>query len=84
MINKNPDILMDKICRSCMCESENMKNVFEPKEVVEGQQLQLSEMLMACASVEVLYVVWYKKCSIKDVIIGFYWRWSSCFSMLYM
>lgn len=53
MINKDPDILMDKICRSCMCESENMKNVFEQEQTLEGQHLQLSQMLMACAAVEV-------------------------------
>lgn len=54
MINKEPEVLMDKICRSCMCETEeHMKNVFESK----GQTLQISEMLMACAAIQVIFLV---------------------------
>lgn len=53
MINKEREITMDRICRSCMSESENMKNVFESRDIKGGQDIVLAEMLMACASVEV-------------------------------
>lgn len=53
MINKDTDVLMEKICRSCMSEKEDMKNVFETSETVMGQTLKIFEMLMACATVQV-------------------------------
>lgn len=53
MINKETDLIMQKICRSCMCESTEMKSVFETKEAAEGKTLQIADMLMACASIQV-------------------------------
>ncbi|XP_001809587.2 zinc finger protein ZFP2 [Tribolium castaneum] len=50
MINKTTELVIDKICRSCMCQNENMRNVFDSKEL-GGQTLQLAEMLMDCAAV---------------------------------
>ena len=43
---------MDKVCRSCMCEVSDMRNVFETVAAIDGH-FQIAEMLMACASVEV-------------------------------
>lgn len=57
MINKETEIVMQKICRSCMCESTEMRSVFETKEPEEGQILQIAEMLMACTSIQVSYDV---------------------------
>ncbi|KAJ8970681.1 hypothetical protein NQ317_012363 [Molorchus minor] len=54
MINKETGLVIDKICRSCMCENENMHSVFENKTEAGGSSsVLLSEMLTACASVEV-------------------------------
>lgn len=53
MINKEIELIIDKICRCCMCENENMHNVFENKKDTQGSSVLLSEMLMACVSVEV-------------------------------
>jgi hypothetical protein len=52
MINKSTELVIDKICRSCMCQDENMRNLFDSKEL-GGQTLQLAEILMDCASVVV-------------------------------
>jgi hypothetical protein len=53
MINKSTELVIDKICRSCMCQDENMRNLFDSKEL-GGQTLQLAEILMDCASVVVI------------------------------
>ncbi|KAF5269165.1 hypothetical protein FQR65_LT02465 [Abscondita terminalis] len=53
MINKDTQLIMQKICRSCMCESSEMRSVFETKGAVEGE-IQLAEMLMACTSIQIL------------------------------
>lgn len=52
MINKATELVIDKICRSCMCQNESMRNVFDSRELA-GQTVQISEMLMDCAAVEV-------------------------------
>lgn len=54
MINKVTEVLMDKVCRTCMSEKEDMKNVFEFSETIKGQTLKIAEMLMACASIQVV------------------------------
>ncbi|CAG9865144.1 unnamed protein product [Phyllotreta striolata] len=55
MINKESDLMIDKICRCCMCENEDMQNMFEKKsdEGTDDCNALLSDMLAACASVEV-------------------------------
>ncbi|KAK4879195.1 hypothetical protein RN001_007341 [Aquatica leii] len=53
LINKDTQLIMQKICRSCMCESTEMRNVFETKEAEEGE-IQLAEMLMACTSIQIM------------------------------
>ncbi|KAJ8920878.1 hypothetical protein NQ315_015671 [Exocentrus adspersus] len=55
MINKEIDLVVDKICRCCMCENENMHSVFEGNKEAEDSSIPLSEMLMACASIEVVF-----------------------------
>lgn len=55
MINKEADVLMDKICRACMLEKEDMKDVFESSETVNSHTVKIADMLMACASVQVKY-----------------------------
>ncbi|KAJ8960775.1 hypothetical protein NQ318_020069 [Aromia moschata] len=56
MIDKELGLIVDKICRCCMTENENMHNLFENKPHIEGScSVLLSEMLIACASVEVLF-----------------------------
>uniref|UniRef100_A0A1Y1LA66 Protein krueppel n=1 Tax=Photinus pyralis TaxID=7054 RepID=A0A1Y1LA66_PHOPY len=52
MINKETQLIMQKICRSCMCEGTDMKSVFEAKAAEEGQIL-LADMLMACTSIQI-------------------------------
>lgn len=57
MINESTKITMEKICRSCMNECDDMKNLYSSRECEdsdEGQNLKLADMLMACASVKVL------------------------------
>lgn len=39
---------LDKICRICMCEANNMKKIFSPAE-------NISKILMSCSSVIVKY-----------------------------
>lgn len=54
MINKEIELIIDKICRCCMCENENMHTLFEDADNSnESAMVSLSEMLNACASVEV-------------------------------
>ncbi|KAG5885376.1 hypothetical protein JTB14_023763 [Gonioctena quinquepunctata] len=53
MINKEVELMIDKICRCCMCANENMHNMFEIKGDSDEQTLLLSDMLVACASIEV-------------------------------
>lgn len=54
MINKDTIMVMQKTCRSCMSESTDMRNLFETKEAEERPPVLLAEMLMACASIQVL------------------------------
>lgn len=54
MINKETDLLIDKLCRCCMCEKENMHNIFEGSGNSKEAMVSLSEMLITCADVEVL------------------------------
>lgn len=54
MINKEIELIIDKLCRCCMCENENMHTLFQEAENSnESTMVSLSEMLKACASVEV-------------------------------
>lgn len=54
MINKEDELIIDKLCRCCMCENENMHNLFETvSKSHESTMVSLSEMLIACVSVEV-------------------------------
>ncbi|KAL3282633.1 hypothetical protein HHI36_005808 [Cryptolaemus montrouzieri] len=53
MSEKSGQVDINKICRSCMGTNETMQNVFENKEYFKDNKLQLAEMLMACASVQV-------------------------------
>lgn len=46
-------MIVDKLCRSCMCESTNAKNLFETKNAFGDQTHIVADMFMACASVEV-------------------------------
>lgn len=45
---------IDKICRTCLSEEENMRPLFiiHP---ADGETIRLSEMLMSCASVQVRF-----------------------------
>ncbi|CAH1100518.1 unnamed protein product [Psylliodes chrysocephalus] len=56
MINKESDIMIDKICRCCMCENEDMQNMFEKnnEEGAHDSNTLLSEMLVLVASIEVV------------------------------
>lgn len=47
-----PIFVMDKICRSCMNESAEMQSLFERMNVA-GLETQVSDVLMACVSVQV-------------------------------
>ncbi|KAG5883225.1 hypothetical protein JTB14_011417 [Gonioctena quinquepunctata] len=46
-------ISIDKICRTCLSEASNMRSVFSIEEST-GENLRLFEMLIACASVQVM------------------------------
>lgn len=52
-------ITMSKICRSCMNESSDLQSIFAKLEMV-GLETQLSEMLTACASIQVSYRLIFK------------------------
>ncbi|XP_018333380.1 zinc finger protein 678 isoform X2 [Agrilus planipennis] len=52
MIMKNCDANMEKVCRTCMSVSSEMRSVFD-KDVSNGQAIQLSDMVMACAEVQI-------------------------------
>lgn len=49
MINKETPVSFDKICRSCMGEEKQLRSVYDTNSTV-----QLAEMIMACASVQVV------------------------------
>ncbi|KAJ8960777.1 hypothetical protein NQ318_020071 [Aromia moschata] len=74
MVDK--ELRIDKICRCCMGENEDMLNLFENKQDIEGStSVLLSEMLTACASVEVLFGdgLPYNLCdSCKDKLLNAY------------
>ncbi|XP_019757245.1 zinc finger protein 91 isoform X3 [Dendroctonus ponderosae] len=53
MIPKDIQLMIDKICRSCMCESGDMRNVFEKCLELAEDGLLICDMLMACSEVEV-------------------------------
>ncbi|CAH1127829.1 unnamed protein product [Ceutorhynchus assimilis] len=58
MIPDDVQLMIDKICRSCMCESAEMQNVFEKSIGFDAKEsgdhdLLLRDMLMSCAAVEV-------------------------------
>lgn len=53
MINKEIELIIDKLCRCCMCENENMHSLFAESNSNESTIVSLSEMLKACTSVEV-------------------------------
>ncbi|KAK9879799.1 hypothetical protein WA026_006859 [Henosepilachna vigintioctopunctata] len=53
MIEKSEQIDINNICRSCMGTNAKMQNVFENKEYFKNNKMQLADMLMACASVQV-------------------------------
>lgn len=54
MINKEDELIIDKLCRCCMCENEDMHNLFEAtSNSNKSTMVSLSEMLIACASIEV-------------------------------
>lgn len=54
MIPEDIQLMIDKICRSCMCESEEMHNVFERTSGPADDTMLLSDMLMACASIQIM------------------------------
>lgn len=49
MINKDSNLCMDKICRSCMTESTDMRSVYDSS----TESLQFADMIMACTTVQV-------------------------------
>ncbi|XP_060518898.1 zinc finger protein 84-like isoform X2 [Cylas formicarius] len=51
MIPEDIQSMLDKICRSCMCEREEMNNIFEKN---GGETMLLSDMLMACTSLVIV------------------------------
>lgn len=51
MITEEIELIIDKLCRCCMCENENMHNLFNSSS--ESTFVSLSEMLQVCASVDV-------------------------------
>lgn len=54
MINKEVELMIDKLCRCCMCKHESMHNLFDgTNNTHEAKTVSLSDMLIACASVEV-------------------------------
>lgn len=46
-------LMIDKICRSCMCEKAEMQDVFKKTLGEDEDALLLCDALMACAAVEV-------------------------------
>ncbi|KAF2904320.1 hypothetical protein ILUMI_01848 [Ignelater luminosus] len=56
-INKDmtvPTIQVDQICRICLSKEGIMKSVFSTVDNVSGELTKISEMLMSCASVQVI------------------------------
>lgn len=49
MINKDTNLCMDKICRSCMTESTEMRSVYDASE----ESIRFADMIMACTTVQV-------------------------------
>lgn len=54
MINKDSALPMDKICRSCMTEGPEMRSLYEQ---ANTESIQFAEMIMACTTVQVKYLV---------------------------
>ncbi|XP_066260460.1 zinc finger protein 420-like [Euwallacea similis] len=53
MIPESVNPIIDKICRSCMREGDEMQNVFEKTIGKEDDAMLLCDVLMACAAVEI-------------------------------
>lgn len=53
MISEDIQLMIDKICRSCMCQRAEMYNVFEKSAGSSDEPMLLSDMLTACTSLEV-------------------------------
>ncbi|XP_076254107.1 uncharacterized protein LOC143192574 isoform X2 [Rhynchophorus ferrugineus] len=54
MISEDIQLMIDKICRSCMCQRAEMYNVFEKTAGSTDEPILLSDMLTACTSLEVV------------------------------
>lgn len=50
---------IDKICRTCLSDNGDMKSIFSLDETL-GENARIFEMLMSCASVQVLSDYFYK------------------------
>lgn len=57
MINKDSPLPMDKICRSCMTEGPEMRSLYEQ---ATTENMQFSEMMMACTTVQVKYAILFR------------------------
>lgn len=44
--------VIENLCRTCMCESNDLISAFEMK-MVNNETLPISEMILLCTSVEV-------------------------------
>ncbi|XP_050307631.1 zinc finger protein 420-like [Anthonomus grandis grandis] len=53
MIPEEVQLMIEKICRSCMCESAEMNNVFEKMVNAQEENILLSHMIMACSAVQI-------------------------------
>lgn len=49
-------IHVEKVCRTCLSEDGIMRSVFSVDESV-GETVRLCEMLMSCASVQVIIII---------------------------
>lgn len=63
MINKDSSLSLDKICRSCMAETNQMRSVYD----TNTESIQLAEMIMACASVQVILCIYFIYYLLADV-----------------
>lgn len=55
---------INKICRTCLTEKEEMRSVFVADESI-GQAMILAEMIMGFTSVQVIFIIYSKMSKVK-------------------
>lgn len=58
--NDTDQFNINKICRACLTEKEEMRSIFLSDESI-GQTMQLADMIMGFSTIQVIYFVYFQK-----------------------